>query len=237
MPWRRKWQSTAVLLPRESHGQRSPVGYSLWGCKELDTTERLQSVSQSQVRCLWREAWPPFFSLDSLSEKSKILNSRPRRPWQPLLPPSHRHSLALARPPSFLGLSWWFILFLLFLSHLYHHTLKSHCRGHLFPETSFLILCCGSLTKSYPILYDPVDCSTPDFSAPHHLPEFCPSSCPLNRWCHPTISLSVALFSFCPQSFPASGSFPIFFKFYSFLNQFLLENSWFTMLCFYCTTK
>ena len=29
----------------------------------------------------------------------------------------------------------------------------------------------------------------------------------LNRWCHPTISSSVTLFSSCPQSFPASGSF------------------------------
>ena len=34
-----------------------------------------------------------------------------------------------------------------------------------------------------------------------------PNSCPLSRWCHPTISSSVTSFSFCPQSFPASGSF------------------------------
>ena len=40
-PWRRKWQSTPVLLPGKSHGQRSLVGYSLWGHKESDTTERL----------------------------------------------------------------------------------------------------------------------------------------------------------------------------------------------------
>ena len=33
------------------------------------------------------------------------------------------------------------------------------------------------------------------------------NSCPLSRWCHPTISSSVILFSSCPQSFPASGSF------------------------------
>ena len=32
-------QPTPALLPRESHGQRSLVGYSLWGCTELDTTE------------------------------------------------------------------------------------------------------------------------------------------------------------------------------------------------------
>uniref|UniRef100_A0AC11EKW0 Uncharacterized protein n=1 Tax=Ovis aries TaxID=9940 RepID=A0AC11EKW0_SHEEP len=32
---------TPVLLPGKSHGQRSLVGYSPWGCKESDTTERL----------------------------------------------------------------------------------------------------------------------------------------------------------------------------------------------------
>ena len=36
-----------------------------------------------------------------------------------------------------------------------------------------------------------------------------PSYCPLNQWCHLTISSSVTLFSFCLKSFPASGSFPI----------------------------
>ena len=39
--WRRKWQSTPVLLPEKSHGQRSLIGYSPQGCKESDTTERL----------------------------------------------------------------------------------------------------------------------------------------------------------------------------------------------------
>ena len=34
-----------------------------------------------------------------------------------------------------------------------------------------------------------------------------PNPCPLNWWCHPTILSSVVPFSFCPQSFPASGSF------------------------------
>ena len=33
------------------------------------------------------------------------------------------------------------------------------------------------------------------------------NSCPSSRWCHPTISSSVAPFSSCLQSFPASGSF------------------------------
>ena len=37
--WRRKWQPTPILLPGESHGQRSLVGYSPWVCKELGTIE------------------------------------------------------------------------------------------------------------------------------------------------------------------------------------------------------
>ena len=38
IPWRRKWQPTPVLLPGESQGQRSLLGFSPWGCKESDTT-------------------------------------------------------------------------------------------------------------------------------------------------------------------------------------------------------
>ena len=38
--WRRKWQPTPVFLPGKSHGWRNLVGYSPWGRKESDTTER-----------------------------------------------------------------------------------------------------------------------------------------------------------------------------------------------------
>ena len=60
-----------------------------------------------------------------------------------------------------------------------------------------------------------------DFLWPHELqhtrlpcpslsPRVCSNSCPLSHsWCHPTISTSVVPFSSCPQSFPASGSFPM----------------------------
>ena len=37
----------------------------------------------------------------------------------------------------------------------------------------------------------------------------CSNSCPLSQWCHSPISSSVTSFSSCPQSFPASGSFPM----------------------------
>ena len=40
-------------------------------------------------------------------------------------------------------------------------------------------------------------------------PGVCWNPCPLSWWCHPTISSSVASFSSCLQSFPASGSFPM----------------------------
>ena len=39
--WRRQWHPTPVFLPGKSHGQRSLVGCSPWGCEESDTTERL----------------------------------------------------------------------------------------------------------------------------------------------------------------------------------------------------
>ena len=42
-PWRRKWQLTAVFLPGKSHGQRSLAGYSPWGHRESDMTERLST--------------------------------------------------------------------------------------------------------------------------------------------------------------------------------------------------
>ena len=45
-------------------------------------------------------------------------------------------------------------------------------------------------------------CSSPSLGAHSNL-------CPLSRWCHPTISSSIVPFSYCPQSFPGSRSFPM----------------------------
>ena len=41
-PWRMKWKPTPVILPVKSYGQRSLAGYSPWGHKDLDMTERLK---------------------------------------------------------------------------------------------------------------------------------------------------------------------------------------------------
>ena len=78
--------------------------------------------------------------------------------------------------------------------------LSSGCRGQM------------SLSQSLSHIWlfaTPWDCSTPGFPVHHPLPGACSNSCPLSRWCHPTISFSVVPFSSCPQSFPASGSFPV----------------------------
>jgi len=45
--WIMEWLPTPVFFPGEVHGQRSLVGYSPWGHKELDMTEQLTNCSQS----------------------------------------------------------------------------------------------------------------------------------------------------------------------------------------------
>ena len=45
MPWRREWQPTPVFLPGKSHRQRSLMGYSPWGHKELDTMSDFHSLT------------------------------------------------------------------------------------------------------------------------------------------------------------------------------------------------
>ena len=49
-PNSRKWQPTPVLLPGKSRGWRSLVGYSPWGRKESDTTERLHFPYQEETK-------------------------------------------------------------------------------------------------------------------------------------------------------------------------------------------
>ena len=48
-PWRRKWQLAPVLLPGKFHGQRSLEGFRPWGCKESDTTERLNTHTHTHT--------------------------------------------------------------------------------------------------------------------------------------------------------------------------------------------
>ena len=73
-----------------------------------------------------------------------------------------------------------------------------HCR-----QTLYCLSHQGSpclVAKLCPILCNPMEYSVPGV---------CSNSCPLNQWSCPTISFSASLFASCPQSFPASGSFPM----------------------------
>ena len=66
----------------------------------------------------------------------------------------------------------------------------------------------SSAAQSCLALCDPMNCSMPGLP-PSPTPGAYSNSGPLSQWCHPTISFSVVPFSSCPQSFPASGCFPM----------------------------
>ena len=74
--------------------------------------------------------------------------------------------------------------------------------------------CCCSVSKPCPTLTTH-GLQHARFPCPSLSPRVCSNFCPLSWWCHPTISSSVACFSSCPQSFPASGSFPVSWLFTS----------------------
>ena len=65
---------------------------------------------------------------------------------------------------------------------------------------NFLLLFSRSITSDS---LQPHELQHPRLLCPTPSPGTCSNSCPLNRWCHPTISSSVVLF--CLQSFPASS--------------------------------
>ena len=68
--------------------------------------------------------------------------------------------------------------------------------------------CCCSVTQSCPALCNTIYCRTQG-SLSLSISWSLPSSRSLHQWCHPAISSSEAIFSCCPQSFPASETFPI----------------------------
>ena len=72
----RAWKPIPVSLPAESHGQRSLGGYSPWGCKELDTTERLNTSPS----CL-SEQTGVFLIMPLSSHQQIFINSTPIYIW------------------------------------------------------------------------------------------------------------------------------------------------------------
>ena len=83
-----------------------------------------------------------------------------------------------------------------------------------FPTT--LVIAVVQSLKSYLTLVDPMDYSMhARLPCPSLSPKVCSGSCPLSRWCYLTISSSATSFFFCLQSFPASGSFTMSWRFAS----------------------
>ena len=70
-------------------------------------------------------------------------------------------------------------------------------------------ICCYSVTKSCLTLCYPIDCSTPGSPVLHYFPGFAQIHIHWSWWSYLIISSSAAPFSFCLQSFPALGSFPM----------------------------
>ena len=81
-----------------------------------------------------------------------------------------------------------------------------------------------SVTKSCPALCDPMDLQYTQLVCPPVFPRVCSKSCSLSQWYYLTISSPVAPFSFCLQSFPASGSFPMSRLFASKVLEFQFQH-------------
>ena len=82
--------------------------------------------------------------------------------------------------------------------------------GSLFAEFSWEIAFRKVVQLSHSVVSDFLQLHEPQYTrppCPPPTPGVYPNSCPLCRWCHPTISFSIVPFSSCPQSFQASGSF------------------------------
>ena len=80
------------------------------------------------------------------------------------------------------------------------------CIVHLLCASHFS----SSVQFSHSVVSDSLKSHEPQHTrppCPSPTPEVHPNPCLLSRWCHPTISSSVVPFSYCSQSFPASGSF------------------------------
>ena len=80
------------------------------------------------------------------------------------------------------------------------------------PTYYFILKYFSSVQFSHPVMSDflrPDESQHTRPPCPSRTPRIYSNSCPSSWWCYPTISSSVILFSSCPQSLPASGSFPM----------------------------
>ena len=105
----------------------------------------------------------------------------------------------------------WFVLNLLIIQYQRFQGSLSPCRSfrHLFFSHTYTVPVSVVQLLSCVQLFQPPGLQHTRLPCPLLSPGVCLYSCPLSQWCHPTISASIDPFSSCPQSFPASGSFPV----------------------------
>ena len=78
----------------------------------------------------------------------------------------------------------------------------NYCVPQLLPSVQFSCSVVSDSFRPHELQHAMPPCPSPT-------PGVHPNPCPSSQWCHPTISSSVVPFSSCPQSFSASGSFPM----------------------------
>ena len=76
------------------------------------------------------------------------------------------------------------------------------CTPHQFSSVQFSCSVVSNSLQHHELQHSRPPCLSPT-------PGVHPNSCPASQWCHPAISCSVVPFSSCPQSLPASESFPM----------------------------
>ena len=117
------------------------------------------------------------------------------------------HFVSLFSPPTqvFLGFFQHLSAFSCFAAFVRLHLHDSYMSALLTTPFSVLLFSRSVVSDSlwpHGLQHARLPCPSPS-------PIACSNSCLLSQWCHPTISSSVTPFSSCPQSFPASGSFPM----------------------------
>ena len=139
IPWRRAWPPTPAFLSGESHGQRSLVGYSPWGCKELDTAEHACTAKGGGSPAVGGTSW--------LLGKERGLLDQPVRQGlgNPQMELEDRGGLFGSPLPALYTLHSW----------LLHYFRWFHC---------LRVLCVCSVTQSCLTLCDPMDCTLPGSS-------------------------------------------------------------------------
>ena len=223
---RRRWHPTPVLLPGNSHGWRSLVVCSPWGCEESDTTEwlpfhfSLSCIGEGNGNSLQRSC----LENPRTAEQGGLLSMglhRVRHDWSNLAAAvsKNKEYMNWENPNGCnLNLSlheastWIFAMnetersgsLVSYMSYL-------HCWTEILPSWGSIIL--DSFFSSVQFSCSVVSDSLWPRESQHTRPP-CPSptprvhsdSRPSSQWCHPAISSSVVPLSSCPQSLPASES-------------------------------